>query len=122
MIHFPDSVLMQRVRSAGPGDYDKDNEYSLSADVAKRISARSGAFGSTLDRFRTEPKRKVDGKFGVELLPGPQSYNPHLPPKVDRKPTSVFASGTKRLKPVRSDTTQPKYSEFEGDQEVMGTL
>lgn len=73
-------------------------------------------------RFKAGPKREVAGTVPPGMLPGPQSYNPHILTKVDKKPTSVFASGTRRLKSNRAEPAEPKYSEFEGDDDVMGTL
>jgi hypothetical protein len=106
----------------GPGEYDRNDEFSLFGTMTKKVSSRCNMFGSTAARFLAENPQRPDGVLSPSELPGPQSYNP-LPPQkpATAHPTSNFASRTKRMESARAPT-EPKPTEFEADDDVLGAL
>lgn len=104
----------------GPGDYDTSDEFSLFSTMTKKPSSRCTMFGSSSTRFVPESKAQPEGVVAPSDMPGPQSYNPVPPPKQSVNcPSSNFASRTRRMEGIKAPT-EPKASEFEADDDVMG--
>lgn len=116
-----------RPAAPGPGAYQSDAETSLFSGVTKRIGSRGGTFAAAGPRFKPPGRRAATagavtggGSSGAET-PGPGAYSAEQPAGVARagRPTSTFASSTVRMRPVKS-APEPKYSEFEAEDEVLG--
>lgn len=114
--------LAQRVPDVpGPGAYDGDADESLFGCVAKRLTARGGAFGSSGPRFRGGGAKRPGQ---LTEAPGPGSYEGGggvvaAGAQGGGRRTSTFASGTVRMRPAKA-APEPRYSEFEAEREVMG--
>ena len=93
--------------------------------MTKKVSSRCTTFGCSGTRFAPEQSKRPEGVLGPAEMPGPQSYNPIPTPKqwgqAATNPTSNFSSRTKRMAGSKPPT-EPKPSEFEADDAVLGAL
>ena len=104
----------------GPGAYDGGDEYSLYGALTKQVASRNCQFGMSGPRFPERNQRCADGVLGPSELPGPHSYEPaRAAPAGPPQMSSTFMSGTKRMQ-LPKPPTEPKASEFETEEEVLG--
>ena len=90
----------------GPGAYYSESGEGFVGELSRKIIARSGAFGSSTQRFVSTKSSASYLYMGNDESPGPGQYIPDAPremaikmQKGQKKATSSFASNVHRFKP-----------------------